>query len=66
VKYKGYRGQVEYDDQAKIFHGEVIGLKDIITFQGSSVEELETAFKESIDDYLRWCKKGNQSCQKNT
>ena len=57
MEYKGYQGHVEYDDEAKIFHGEVIGLKDVITFQGESVSELEAAFKDSIDDYLDWCAK---------
>jgi predicted HicB family RNase H-like nuclease len=56
MKYKGYIGHVEYDGEAKIFHGEVVGLRDSITFQGESVEELEQAFKDSIDDYLAWCK----------
>ena len=56
MKYKDYIGHVEYDDEAKIFHGEVVGLRDIITFQGKSVEELEQAFKDSVDDYLNWCK----------
>jgi len=56
MRYKGYLGRVEYDDQAKLFHGEVIGLKDIITFQGTTVKELEKAFKASVDDYFAWCK----------
>lgn len=64
MKYKGYIGHVEYDDEAKIFHGEVVGLKDIITFQGSSVEELEEAFKDSIEDYLAWCKKRKEKPEK--
>jgi len=55
MKYKGYVGQVIYDDEAKIFHGDVIGLKDVITFQGKSVQELEQAFKDSIEDYLEFC-----------
>jgi predicted HicB family RNase H-like nuclease len=55
MKYKGYVGQVVYDDEAKIFHGDVIGLKDVITFQGQSVQELEQAFKDSVDDYLEFC-----------
>lgn len=54
MKYKGYFGHVEYDDEAKIFHGEVTQLKDIITFQGRTVAELKTAFKDSINDYLAW------------
>jgi len=43
MKYKGYIGHVEYDDEAEIFHGEVVRLRDIITFQDKSVEELEQA-----------------------
>lgn len=64
MKYKGYIGHVVYDDEAKIFHGEVVGLKDIITFQGITVEELEQAFKDSIDDYLAWCKKRKEKPEK--
>ena len=56
MKYKGYIGHVEYDDEAKLFHGDVVGLRDIITFQGKSVDELEQAFKDSVEDYLEWCK----------
>lgn len=56
MKYKGYMGEVTYDSMAKIFHGEVLGLKDVITFQGTTVDELERAFKDSVDDYVSWCK----------
>jgi predicted HicB family RNase H-like nuclease len=55
LKYKGYSGVVEYDEIAKIFHGEVIDTRDVITFQGRSVTEIERAFRESIDDYLEFC-----------
>lgn len=64
MKYKGYIGHVEYDDEAKIFHGEIVGLRDIITFQGKSVEELERAFKDSIEDYLAWSKKRGEKPEK--
>ena len=56
MKYKGYTGHVEYDDEAKIFHGDVLGIKDIVTFQGRTVDEIEQAFKDSVDDYLAFCK----------
>jgi predicted HicB family RNase H-like nuclease len=60
LKYKDYTGYVIYDDEARIFHGEVAGLRAVITFQGSTVDEIEQAFKDSIDDYLAWCKKRNK------
>ncbi len=37
MEYKGYLGRVEYDDEAGVFNGEVINLRDVITFQGESV-----------------------------
>ncbi len=64
MKYKGYIGHVEYDDEAKIFHGEVVGLRDIITFQGKSVGELEQAFHDSINDYFNWCKERGEKPEK--
>ena len=64
MKYKGYQGTVTYDEKAKIFHGEVIGLKDVITFQGTSVDELEEAFTDSVDDYLEFCKKKARAPEK--
>jgi predicted HicB family RNase H-like nuclease len=64
MKYKGYLGEVEYDYDAKIFHGEVIGLKDVITFQAKNVTELEKAFKESINDYLEWCRERGEQPEK--
>jgi predicted HicB family RNase H-like nuclease len=55
LEYKGYKGRVDFDSDAKIFHGEVVETRDVITFQGTSVEELETAFRDSVDDYLEFC-----------
>jgi predicted HicB family RNase H-like nuclease len=55
MEYKGYLGTVEYDAEAKIFHGDIINTRDVITFQGTTVREIEKAFKESIDDYIAWC-----------
>lgn len=55
MEYKGYMGRVEYDSGARMFHGEVVGLRDVVTFQGESVEEIEAAFRDSVDDYLEFC-----------
>lgn len=55
IEYKGYLGKVEFDDDANIFHGEVINLRDVVTFQGETVDELRKAFHESVDDYLDFC-----------
>ena len=64
MQYKGYSGKVEYDDDAEIFHGEVIGLRDVITFQGKTVDEIKQAFRESVDDYLDFCVQLGQAPEK--
>ena len=55
MTYKGYIAEIEFDDEAGIFHGEAINIRDVITFQGTSVEELRHAFHDSVDDYLEFC-----------
>jgi predicted HicB family RNase H-like nuclease len=47
-----------------IFHGEVINLRDVITFQGKSVTELKKAFAGSVEDYLAFCKARGENPEK--
>ena len=56
MKYKGYVGAVTYDEEAGVLHGEVIGTRDVITFQARSVDGIEKAFRGSVNDYLAFCK----------
>ena len=56
LKYKGYTGHAEFDDETGIFHGEVLDLRDVMTFQGKTVQEIERAFRDSVDDYLAFCR----------
>ena len=64
LQYKGYAGHVEFDDETGIFHGEVLDLRDVITLQGKSVEEIQRAFRESIDDYLEFCEERHEEPDK--
>lgn len=64
MEYKGYTGHVEFDDEAELFHGEVLDTRDVITFQGRSVEELKIAFRDSIEDYLAFCKELGEEPEK--
>ena len=55
LEFEGFVGHVEFDSEADIFHGEVINTRDVITFQGRSVDELRQAFVDSIEDYRAFC-----------
>lgn len=64
MAYKGYTGKFEYDPEADIFHGEVLHLSDVITFQGRSIDELKQALADSVEDYLDFCAEEGRQPQK--
>ncbi|HDQ39910.1 MAG TPA: type II toxin-antitoxin system HicB family antitoxin [Desulfonatronum sp.] len=64
MEYKGYFAKVEFDDDADIFHGEVVNLRDVITFEGETVQQLKQAFQDSVDDYLEFCAKRGENPEK--
>ena len=64
MEYKGYLARVEFDDRANVFHGEVVNIRDVITFQGTSVDELQQAFRDSVRDYLDFCEERGEEPEK--
>ena len=58
LKYKEYQGIItNIDYQTGLMHGEVLLLKDVVTFKAPNPKLLLKEFKASIDDYLTYCKK---------
>lgn len=55
MEYKGYHAVVQFDDDAGIFHGDIIGTQDTVTFQGETVVDLKKAFRDSVESYLAVC-----------
>ncbi len=55
MTYKNYRAEVEIDPDAKVLAGRVLYLRDVIVFEGETVEDAERQFQVSVDDYLAWC-----------
>jgi predicted HicB family RNase H-like nuclease len=64
MEYDGYIGVIEVDEEANLLHGQVVNTRDVITFQGRNVKELRAALKESIDDYLEFCRKRGEEPEK--
>lgn len=64
LDYKGYVGIFAYDEDADVFHGRVVGLRDVITFEGRSIDELKRALADSIEDYLDFCRKRGEPPEK--
>ena len=54
--YKNYYAQIEFDYQNKILQGYVVGIKNVVTFQGHDGDEIYINFKKAVDGYLKVCK----------
>lgn len=57
LTYNGYEAKLEYDAEDDSFFGIVTNIQDTIHFQGRSIKELRDEFKNSVDVYLKHCKK---------
>ena len=64
MTYKGYEAVVTFDEDAGVFTGEVINTRDVITFQGATVDDLKLAFEDSVEDYLDFCVSRNEEPEK--
>ncbi|MEI8396507.1 MAG: type II toxin-antitoxin system HicB family antitoxin [Rhodospirillaceae bacterium] len=56
MHHEGYIATIELDEEAGLFHGDVINTRDVLTFQGQTLGELRTAFADTITDYVEWCR----------
>ncbi len=60
LSYKGYRGDVAYSASDNVFYGKVQGIRSLVSYEGSTVAELQVAFEEAVDDYLELCETTGQ------
>jgi len=64
MTHRGYQARVEFDADDRIFVGRVVGIRDVVGFHGSTVSELEAAFREAVDGYLAACEAMGQAPDK--
>ncbi len=62
--YKDFIGSINYSTEDRILFGKIEFINDSITFEGSSVEELEGAFHEAVDDYIELCSLNGKETEK--
>jgi predicted HicB family RNase H-like nuclease len=56
LKYKDYLASVQFNADDEVFHGKILGINDLVNFEGVSVKELKKAFAEAVEDYLETCR----------
>ena len=61
MTYRGYTAAVAFDADDRLFSGRVLGIRDVLHFEGTSVQELDAAMRETVDDYLALCAEKGKS-----
>lgn len=64
LNYKGYLGRFAFAEEDDVFFGEVVGINDVITFQGRSIDELRADFQRAVDSYLDFCRQMGRPAQR--
>ncbi len=55
LQYKGYYASLHFSSEDDVFYGKILGIDDLVNFEGASVKELKKSFHEAVDDYLETC-----------
>ncbi len=61
LEHQDFYGTVEYSSEDEIFHGRLIGINDLVTFEGDSVTSLKNSFIEAVKDYIALCQEAGKS-----
>jgi len=64
LTYKSYTGTIEASIEDSCLHGQILFIEDIITYEGITVEDIKTSFKEAVDRYLAYCKETGKPANK--
>ena len=55
MQYKGYSGNIEFSEEDGVFHGRVVGIKSLLSYEGDSVSTITEDFHNAVDEYLDFC-----------
>lgn len=55
LQYNNFFASVHFSAEDEVFHGKILGINDLISFEGDSVKKLKQAFQEAVEDYLETC-----------
>lgn len=55
MEYKGYVGSIEFSEEDCLFYGKVMGIRALLSYEGTNAQELLEDFHTAVDDYLALC-----------
>ena len=56
MEYKNFTGSIEFSEDDNLFFGKVLGIRALLSYEGSTLRDLEQAFHSVVDDYIAFSK----------
>ena len=64
MKYEGFYGTVEASVEDGCLFGKLEFIDPLVNYEGETVQEIEAAFHEAVDDYIETCEELNVEPQR--
>ena len=64
MEYKSYIGSVELSEDDGLLYGKVIGIRCLISYEGTEAKTLIKNFHKAVDDYLVLCQERSETPEK--
>ena len=52
LTHKGFFGSVNFSTDDRVFFGKIEGINDLVTYEGTTADQLEEAFKYMVDKQI--------------
>jgi predicted HicB family RNase H-like nuclease len=62
--FEGYLGSCKFDPDSETYHGRILGIEQLVTYEASSSDDLYEEFITSVNDYLEACVELDRTLQK--
>ena len=64
LTHRGYSGSLVADVEDDVLHGRILGIRDVVLFEGATPAAAAAAFREAVDDYLIQCQEAGREPEK--
>ncbi len=64
LEYKGFKAHLDFSADDGVFFGRLVGIEDVVTFEGTTVTKLKKSFKEAVDFHIEVCEKTGKDLKK--
>jgi predicted HicB family RNase H-like nuclease len=62
--YNGFLSEIEFSSEDNVFYGKISGIRDLVSFHAKNESDIEQAFHDAVDDYLKFCSEVGKNARK--